>query len=81
MPAVVDGPRSPLFHPLPIEGNLSFTELAQLPISEEMRQALEQAPSGECVCPQCGMAVPHQKGLPCSSVQCPSCGSKMIRKD
>jgi len=65
MPAVVDGPRSPLFHPLPIEGDMSFTELAQLPISEEMRQALEQAPSGECVC----WGIPFQVRRPLALVE------------
>ncbi len=34
---------------------------------------------GYCVCPGCGEKVPHQQGIPCSSVNCPKCGSKMIR--
>ena len=35
---------------------------------------------GECVCPQCGEVAPHRPGVPCTSVQCPKCGSQMIRK-
>lgn len=37
-------------------------------------------PDGECVCPSCGATVPHQKGQPCYSMQCPACGSNMTRK-
>jgi len=36
-------------------------------------------PSGECVCPSCGYKVPHERGVPCATVTCPKCGSKMIR--
>jgi hypothetical protein len=37
-------------------------------------------PSGECVCPQCGATIPHQVGVPCYQVQCPKCGTAMVRK-
>ncbi len=36
-------------------------------------------PRGNCVCPQCGAKVPHQVGVPCYSVNCPKCQTKMIR--
>jgi hypothetical protein len=36
-------------------------------------------PGGNCVCPSCGKVVPHQRGVPCSSLECPSCGSPMTR--
>lgn len=36
-------------------------------------------PGGECVCPQCGVKLPHQVGTPCYSVSCPKCQTKMIR--
>ena len=36
-------------------------------------------PGGECVCPKCGNKIPHQRGVPCTSVNCPSCGSPMTR--
>jgi len=35
---------------------------------------------GECVCPSCGERVPHERGVPCYSVLCPACGSKMVRE-
>jgi hypothetical protein len=36
-------------------------------------------PGGECVCPRCGKTVAHQRGTPCSSLECPECGAKMTR--
>lgn len=35
---------------------------------------------GNCVCPQCGKTMPHQRGAPCTSVKCPKCGSPMTRQ-
>ena len=36
-------------------------------------------PSGECVCPNCGERLPHQAGNPCYNLNCPKCGTKMVR--
>lgn len=36
-------------------------------------------PGGNCVCPNCGTTVPHQAGTPCYSINCPKCGTKMMR--
>ena len=33
----------------------------------------------ECVCPNCGFRVPHQRGIPCAQHICPRCGSRMVR--
>ncbi len=41
------------------------------PVSPEMR--------GMCVCPRCGHCEPHRRGVSCLHVQCPLCGSMMIR--
>jgi len=35
---------------------------------------------GNCVCPNCGTKVPHQRGVPCYSLACPQCGAKMVRE-
>jgi len=34
---------------------------------------------GVCVCPSCGSQAQHQQGVPCYSLSCPQCGSKMAR--
>ncbi len=36
-------------------------------------------PSGECICPNCGHREPHQRGVPCYTMKCPSCGTLMNR--
>jgi len=36
-------------------------------------------PGGECICLNCGARVSHQAGTPCSSVNCPKCGARMVR--
>ena len=36
-------------------------------------------PAGDCVCPKCEKKVAHQAGAPCYSINCPQCGTKMIR--
>ena len=37
-------------------------------------------PGGECVCPSCGTTAPHQAGVPCYQIECPKCGTSMVRK-
>jgi predicted Fe-Mo cluster-binding NifX family protein len=36
-------------------------------------------PMGECVCPGCGIRVPHQARVPCFEQRCPRCGGEMRR--
>jgi len=35
---------------------------------------------GTCLCPQCGHRQPHGRGVPCTQVKCPQCGTTMIRE-
>ncbi|MFC1594791.1 hypothetical protein ACFL38_05635 [Candidatus Omnitrophota bacterium] len=37
-------------------------------------------PGGHCVCPKCGVRVEHKPGIPCSSMNCPTCGIQMVRE-
>ena len=41
---------------------------------------LTPGPGGNCVCPDCGAKVAHQRGVPCFGLQCPKCGKAMIRE-
>jgi hypothetical protein len=35
---------------------------------------------GNCVCPSCSNTVPHQVGVPCSSIKCSKCGTMMVKQ-
>lgn len=36
-------------------------------------------PGGVCRCPSCGFEQAHQLGMPCTSVNCPKCKTRMVR--
>ena len=46
----------------------------------EIKGAAGRGPSGYCVCPKCGYKIPHQRGVPCSTLQCPNCKINLQRK-
>jgi len=49
-------------------------------MKEVIKEAQAKGPGGDCVCPQCGFKVEHQRGVPCVSRKCPQCGTFMIRR-
>jgi len=36
-------------------------------------------PGGVCLCPGCGREAAHEAGVPCNTVTCPWCGTRMTR--
>jgi len=47
---------------------------------EKTGGGLGLGPGGDCVCPKCGYKIPHQRGVPCASLQCPNCKVSLERK-
>jgi cation diffusion facilitator family transporter len=47
---------------------------------DKIEEARGQGPGGNCVCPKCGYKIPHQRGTPCSILECPKCKIKLVRK-
>ncbi|MGB9772350.1 MAG: cation diffusion facilitator family transporter [Candidatus Kapaibacteriota bacterium] len=46
----------------------------------EVKEAIGRGPGGYCVCSKCGYRIPHQRGMPCSTLQCPNCKVNLERK-
>ncbi len=36
---------------------------------------------GYCVCPKCGYKIKHERGVPCATLECPKCHTKLVRDD
>ena len=46
----------------------------------KIEKASGQGPNGFCICEKCDYKVPHQKGAPCSTLKCPTCGISLKRE-
>lgn len=46
----------------------------------ELKEATGRGPSGYCVCEKCGYKTPHQSGVPCSNLKCPTCNINLKRE-
>ena len=46
----------------------------------EVEEAAGHGPGGYCVCSKCGYKTVHQKGVPCSSLKCPTCNINLKRE-
>jgi len=47
---------------------------------DEVEEAFGKGPSGYCICSKCGYKIAHQRGIPCSDLECPKCHIKLIRE-
>lgn len=45
----------------------------------EIEEATGKGPSGYCICERCNYKIPHQRGIPCSTLKCPNCDIKLKR--
>ena len=46
----------------------------------EVKEARGGGPGGYCACPKCGYKIPHERGVPCSTLECPKCKINLVRK-
>lgn len=46
----------------------------------EIREAAGKGTIGYCVCSKCNYKIPHQRGIPCSSLKCPNCNTNLKRE-
>jgi hypothetical protein len=56
MYTIKDGLSSSHFQPVPFNGNVTLSALRNFGVSDEMAQAVDQAPSGQCV----GWGIPFE---------------------
>jgi len=47
---------------------------------DEIKEAAGKGPNGYCVCEKCNYKVPHQRGIPCSTLKCPTCNINLKRE-
>ena len=47
---------------------------------DEVEEAVGKGPSGYCICSKCGYKIAHQRGTPCSDLECPKCHIKLMRE-
>jgi len=46
----------------------------------EVEEATGGGPGGYCVCSKCGYKIPHERGVPCSTLECPNCKINLVRE-
>ena len=47
---------------------------------DKIPQAQGKGPVGYCICPKCGYKQKHERGTPCSTIQCPKCKTNLERE-
>ena len=46
----------------------------------EVEQGRGRGPGGYCACQKCGYKIPHERGVPCSTLECPRCKINLVRE-
>ena len=46
----------------------------------EFEAAKGGGPGGYCICPRCDYKIPHERGVPCSTLECPKCKINLVRE-
>jgi len=46
----------------------------------ELEEAKGEGLGGYCVCSKCGYKISHERGVPCSTIQCPKCKINLVRE-
>jgi len=46
----------------------------------KVEEAKGGGPGGYCVCQKCGYKIPHERGVPCSTLECPKCKINLVRE-
>jgi len=47
---------------------------------DKIEEAAGQGPGGYCVCSKCGYKIPHERGVPCSTLKCPKDNTSLQRE-
>lgn len=46
----------------------------------EVEGSVGKGPIGYCICPKCHYKILHERGVPCSSLKCPTCNTNLERE-
>jgi hypothetical protein len=52
---------------------------SQVGIEKNRTGRMPGGPGGFCICPQCGMKIRHERGVPCTQIYCPQCDLPMAK--
>jgi predicted DNA-binding protein (UPF0251 family) len=76
---------------IPVEGHFNgkcpvclsedLVHLNRIIVKEDDGDVPPHRQSGYCICPSCGMKLSHQAGVPCRTLSCPVCKTKMIKEN